>query len=298
MTSSIREELFKGWSQPPSASEDQRSENACRVISNAIKQSKELSQKNIEIFIQGSYKNNTNVRLNSDVDICVRLNDIFTTDYSEASSLSDEALHITRASYTCKNFKNELQRTLNTSLGISNVTRGNKAFNIKENSYRITADVVPCIQHRRYLPNGKFIAGTTLYPDQGGSINNFPSEHYRNGVEKNNATNYRYKKVVRILKNLCISMNNDGYKSSENIPSYLNECLAWNTPNDIITKSTLDETIRETLLHLHDHLDSMNKCDEWGQVSELLYLFKGGQGFSRTNAKEWVLEAWGWLNYK
>ena len=68
MTDAEREVLLKTWTYSPSDSEDQRAENACRIVMRAVKNSPLLAKWNIAVFIQGSYKNNTNVRLNSDVD--------------------------------------------------------------------------------------------------------------------------------------------------------------------------------------------------------------------------------------
>ena len=43
----------------------------------------------IDIFIQGSYANNTNVRSESDVDVCVMLRDTFHTDYAQGKGRED-----------------------------------------------------------------------------------------------------------------------------------------------------------------------------------------------------------------
>lgn len=82
--------------------------------------------------------------------------------------------------------------------------RGNKAFNIRENSYRVEADVVPFFEYRRYWDDGRYQAGVALIPDNDWQrIVSFPERlldywpvtplHYENGVTKNADTARRYK---------------------------------------------------------------------------------------------------------
>lgn len=68
--SKFSEETFNSWKRLASEAEDTR-------ISNAISSSNDLKNKDIDIFVQGSYANNTNVRVESDVDVCVMLKDTF-----------------------------------------------------------------------------------------------------------------------------------------------------------------------------------------------------------------------------
>lgn len=297
MNDNEREELLKAWTRPPSDSEDQRAENACRVITNAVRSSHLLAKWNIDVFVQGSYKNNTNVRLRSDVDICVRLNDTFTTDYTFAPNRSDSTEGIVASSYPYSQFKNDIHSALNDAFGAENVKRGNKAFNISENSYRVTADVVPCIVHRRYNASGGYTKGTSLWADNGLAwIHNFPEQHHMNGVGKNNDTSGYFKDTVRIFKNIRNRMHEQGIPSAKPIASFFNECLIWNTPNHYLMLPNWTSTTKETLVHLWSHLESDEKCGKWGQVSELLYLFRGD--YSREAAREWVNAAWNWLEFK
>jgi hypothetical protein len=75
--------------------------------------------------------------------------------------------------------------------GADSVTRGNKAFDVHANTYRVDADVVPCFEHRRYLETPQshwFESGTELLPDNGGKIINWPRQNYDNSFAKNDAT--------------------------------------------------------------------------------------------------------------
>lgn len=59
---------------------------------------------------------------------------------------------------------------------------------------------------------------------------------------------------------------------------------------------TWTATVRGTLVHLWGALETHEKCGEWGQVSEMLYLFRGK--YSRQDAREFVQAAWNWLEFQ
>ena len=61
------EEQLVNWHKPASATEDERINHAINMIKSAIKNSDDFDSLTYEIFVQGSYGNNTNVKLNSDI---------------------------------------------------------------------------------------------------------------------------------------------------------------------------------------------------------------------------------------
>jgi hypothetical protein len=71
------ERIFCTWSRGPGVTEQSKAENAERAIRKAIDASETLRRLQIDVFPQGSYRNRTNVRQESDVDICVRLMSTF-----------------------------------------------------------------------------------------------------------------------------------------------------------------------------------------------------------------------------
>ena len=71
------ETTLQTWTVPLSSTEEERVENTIKMIKDAIRSHNELSLMTYEIFAQGSYANNTNVRQNSDIDICVMLTSTF-----------------------------------------------------------------------------------------------------------------------------------------------------------------------------------------------------------------------------
>ncbi len=77
------ESIFTTWSQGPSATEQQRAENAERQIRQAIASSSKLNSRAITVITQGSYRNRVNVRKDSDVDIGVICSDTFFPEYPD-----------------------------------------------------------------------------------------------------------------------------------------------------------------------------------------------------------------------
>jgi tRNA nucleotidyltransferase (CCA-adding enzyme) len=86
---SISEETFSSWSKGPGKTEQDKCDNAERAVRKAIDACEALSAMDITVFPQGSYAARTNVRQNSDVDICVRLNSVAFSDYPDGKSHSD-----------------------------------------------------------------------------------------------------------------------------------------------------------------------------------------------------------------
>src|SRR5712664_4194319 len=84
------EATFSGWGAPPSDTEQAKAENAERAVRKAIDASTKLNS--IDVFAQGSYANRTNVRQDSDVDICVLYTGAYFPDYSMSEGLDGAVL--------------------------------------------------------------------------------------------------------------------------------------------------------------------------------------------------------------
>lgn len=287
------EEKFKLRSKGPAKTEEERCENAINMIKAAIDASDKLKSRQVELFLQGSYKNRVNVRQDSDVDIGVVCNSVFYGDYPEGTTR--DTFGYTEASYTYAQFKNDVGEALVNKFGSDNVTRGNKAFDIKANSYRVEADVAPFMQHRRVKADGSYNQGVQLFSDSGAKVINWPEQHYDNGVAKNSNCSRRYKRLVRILKKLKNEMQDANTSLATDIPGFLCECLIWNVPNNQFGNDLYTQDLKNALIHLYDKLDK-KESDEWGEVCELKYLFRG-QKWSKSQAHDFVLAAWQYVGY-
>jgi hypothetical protein len=295
------EATFSSWGAAPGVSERTKCENAERAIRKAIEACATLDAKPIDVFTQGSYANRTNVRQDSDVDICVLYKGAFFTDYSMSQGLNGTVLGHTNGTYPYSEFKNDVEAALVDYFGTSSVTRGKKAFDVHANTYRIDADVVPCFEHRRFMgtpQNNWFESGTQMNPDNGGSIINWPRQNYANGVAKNEATGRRFKAVTRIVKRLRNEMVEEGYEAAVPIPSYLIECLVWNVPNDGLGHDTFKADVRYAVAHLWNETRTDESCKEWGEVNELKYLLRSGQPWSRGPVNTFLQAAWDYIGFQ
>jgi hypothetical protein len=294
------DDVFCTWSGAPSTTEQTKCENAERAVRKAIDACDKLNTRSIEVFAQGSYANRTNVRQDSDVDICVLCDDVFFTDYTLSKGLNDAVLRYVPGGYSYTDFKNDVEAALKSYFGTGSVTRGNKAFDVHANTYRVDADVVPCIEHRRLMgtsENNWINYGTELRPDNGGRIINWPRQNYKNGVQKNDDTGRRFKAVVRILKRLRNEMVDNGHTVGEPIPSYLIECLVWNVPKEAFGHDTWRADVRWALAHLWNETRTDEQCKEWGEINELKYLF-GGQPWSRVQVNSFLDAAWNYIGFE
>ena len=212
------EATFSSWGAPPSATEQARCASAERAVRKAIEASETLNSKSIRAFAQGSYANRTNVRQDSDVDVCVLCTETFFSDFSLSQGLNGAILGHEDATYHYSEFKADVETALISYFGDDSVVRGQKAFDIHANTYRIDADVVPCFEHKRFLgtpENHWEESGTEIRPDDGGRIINWPRQNYDNGVSKNEVTGRCFKAVTRILKRLRNQMFEEGYDAAD-----------------------------------------------------------------------------------
>lgn len=293
------ESVFAAWSTGPSDSEQQRAENAERQVKQAILASDKLKNRNIKVFTQGSYRNRVNVRKDSDVDVGIVCFDTFFPEYPDDNVKAHFRNIHTDSVYTYATFKSEIEEALVARFGKSSVSRGSKSFDIKENTYRVEADVAAFFEHRRYDRSGNYISGVEMIPDDYSPpmVRNWPEQHYRNGVSKNDNSARRFKRVVRIIKTLSNEMAAKGIASAEKIPSFLIECLVFNVPNNELCKSTYLETVRGVLAYLFQATSSEGSCSEWGEVSELKYLFRSSQPWTRESANKFILDAWSYVGF-
>jgi hypothetical protein len=256
------ESMLMNYSQPLSATEDGQCKNAIRMVADALKilgftddnaaitplytdtfayslqMRRSSDSRNIKLFVQGSYANNTNVRTESDVDVAVIQEETFLPEYRKDSAYPQSGADygFTPAPAAAKTFKDEVQEALKCKFG-TDVERKNKSIKVHGNTYRKDADTVPCRRYRDYRQDyrrdaSNFVGGVVIYPDNGGMIINYPEQHIANGRKKNNDTNHHYKKMVRIMKKMRYLME-DSYitaysSAAKNVSSFMLESLLWN----------------------------------------------------------------------
>ncbi|MBW2739382.1 MAG: nucleotidyltransferase [Deltaproteobacteria bacterium] len=291
------EAQFREWAKPPGKSEQDRCDNAASAIRNAIKASDKLRVRDVSIFAQGSYRNNTNVRKDSDVDIGILCTDTFFHD-PLPEGWTQERLGFSDVTYHYDQYKNEVEEALVNYFGRTAVKRGNKAIDVHETSYHVEADVAAFFEHRRYKGDGTYLEGVELRTDkENRRIINWPEQHYENGVGKNNATGTRFKSIVRVLKSLSNEMTGQGVGGAD-VPGFLVECLVWNVPNNEFQNSTYRADVRAALAFLFNNTRSHDDCKDWGEVSDLIYLFHSEQKWTWQQAHAFTSAAWDYIGFE
>jgi hypothetical protein len=219
----IPESQFDTWSNQGAIATSMRTHESIR---NALDDHDWPVHINFEIYLQGSYKNDTNIRGDSDVDVVVQLKSAF---YHNLTEEQCRGLGFGTSSYNWMEFQRDVVDALNDYYGVENVQPGNKA--IKVDTAYLPADVVVCQEYRKYstLNINDFVEGMKFYvPNEARWVKNYPKIHYNNGVNKNSGTNGWFKPTVRLFKNARTYMINQGQISDGLVPSYFLECLLYN----------------------------------------------------------------------
>jgi len=286
------QQLIK-WSIPVSNSEDQKCQNAINQITTALKS--KFGNK-ITILLQGSYRNNTNVRQSSDVDIVMRYDDAYYSDLQKLSP-SDVAIYNaqrTAAGYNFDELKADTQAAL-TAVFTTDIDRKNKCIQINGNSYRITADVIPCFVLKRFRNLQSIEAeGIKFYTDDNKEIKSFPNQHYSNGTNKTNQTFRLYKRMVRILKVINYRLIDDGTISDKLVSSFFIECLVFNVHNSNFISGNYTQTLKNVILKIYN--DMKNNAN-YTEVNELLLLFNNKSHRTRKDVLDFMQKCWIFLGY-
>jgi hypothetical protein len=197
-----------------------------------------------DIFLQGSYGNDTNVYADSDVDVVVLVDRTFHYDIDQLTERQRDSFQADTppATYHYPQYKQDVITSLQRAFG-SDVVPGHKAIAIRASGNRRSADVIPAFQFKRYYSYGpadttSFISGIAFFTSDSRLIDNFPKQHSTNLTAKHQATGGRLKPMVRIFKNLRNSL----IELPEGVaPSYFIEGLLYNVPNGRFVGSRQDQ---------------------------------------------------------
>lgn len=202
-----------------------------------------------ETRLQGSYRNTTMVFDSGDVDILVIRNDTFHGDFSRTSRHAVDQAPARNPRRSFEEHVEGVYRTLQAQYGVRSVERSEKAIEVDADDLPLGADVVPCLQHRRFWPRhpGNHMKGIVFWTDEGSKVINFPERHRMMGVQYNRITNGNYKSTIRIFKNLRNALVDEGIIEKETAASYYIECLLSNVETNTIAKDDIRTRIEGIL---------------------------------------------------
>ena len=284
--------------EPPSKNEDEKRQRTEDQIRAALDAYEPLQQRRYIIYAKGSYANNTNVRLDYDVDIAVEYRGFFYSDLCfELEGASDADVGIVASSdpYSRVDFKSDIRAALIAAFGSTAIEDGRVAYRVREKKTTLPADVVPSWEYRRYdrIVNGipQYHEGARIYPTSGGYKNNFPKRQLTNGRAKNTRTGLRYKRLVRALKKLQGYLASTGDLSDE-LPSYLVESLVYNVDDEYFGHDAYLDDMRAVLAEIFNATLPNGGSDDWEHVHGLMYLFRGTDEWTAEQAHALADAAW------
>jgi hypothetical protein len=299
------ETWLRSAAEPPSATEDEKRQRTEEEVRAALAASDALRGRPYCVYAKGSYANNTNVRLNYDVDIAVEYNGYFYFDLMfDLDGATPADVGVTSPSsdpYSRAAFKADIRAALVAAFGDSAVEDGDIAYRVREKKTTLPADVVPSWEYRRYerIVNGipVYQEGARVFPSTGGFKDNFPAVQKANGIAKNKATGLRYKRMVRALKKLQTKLV-DEQVLNEELPSYLTECLVYNVPDSAFNQAAYTSDMRAVLATIFNATLASGDFNDWLQVNELMYLFRGSNGFPVSDVHSMAGAAWDAMGFE
>lgn len=226
-----------------------------------------LNRPDFEIYLQGSYRNSTNIRADSDVDLVVQYNKYFRRDLTRLSPVEVQRYEASHhnVDYGPVNWRSDVEKALRKKFPGRVQLGGGKAFHVVTGPGNMTADVLPALLHKQYtyfesVDDEGFDPGIKFADSAGKITLNYPKLHIENGEAKNSEfqTDGQYKPSVRMFKNARKCATDRNLLLDGAAPSYFVECLLFNVLDGCFTAS-----VQDTYAAVVNHLcaKAIDGCD-------------------------------------
>lgn len=294
----ITDEQLSRWTSPASEHEEAKAERTERMIREAVNAHPVLKDLPIRVHAKGSVKNNTNVRLNSDVDVAVEYEGMIQLEYANGGHFGMTGLTPYSGPYQNGQlylYKAAVGAAMQEAFGPASVdSSGNRVFRVRASDKSLAADVAPCTTYWFYWPNS-FHKGIELILDRSDGLRhfNYPDQHLTGGRDKNTRTGRRYKSVVRIIKNIEDQLVKAG--KMQEVPSFLIECLVYNVPDSVFTAAT---PWRQMVVNTCSAIWAYTQSPEpttgrWTEVNGIKWLFSPSQRWTPAHAANLAAHVYG-----
>ena len=269
---SIPEKQLETWANQGAESSSQYTYNS---IKTALANHTWPNGMNHEVYLQGSYPNETNIYGDSDVDIVVETSYVF---YHDLPHSLQQSMGWSKSTYEWADFRDEVKKALSNHYGDNKVSQGNKCIKVKgDGGHRLNADVVPCCTYKHYQGTTLIASGITFWTRSGQQVVNYPKLHLKNGQTKNTNCASRYKPSIRVFKNA-----RNKAQPNNPYPSYFLECLFYNVPSSKFSYSHTS-TYLSCIAWLSE-IAQNNKLDEFLCQNEVQHMF--GHSLHQSNTTD------------
>ena len=244
-------------------------------IRKTMEEHKGLSQFTYEVFLQGSYKNDTNLGGDSDVDVVIRLAHKLDPDVVALTGTELQKANSHKAAHRqWQLFRRHALRAMRARFG-DEASSGRKTLKIKKGKLPADADLVVTLRYR---------GGIAFYlSDERRWVVSFPQQHHQWGSKKDKATSQRFKRTVRMFKAARNRLVETKVLTKDDAPSYFIECLIYNVP-DALFKPKLAPTYTDILAWL-----KTAKLGDFQCQNKKVALFGSGQEqWSQEKARSFV----------
>ena len=216
----IHESTLSGWSHHKSATAFKQ---AHVPIRRAMEDHKGLSQFTYEVFLQGSYRNDTNLGGDSDVDVVIRLAHRLDPDVAALTGAELQRADSHKAAHSqWKRFRRQALRAMRSRFG-DEASCGRKTLKIKKGKLPADADLVVTLRCRGGI--AFYLSGERRW------VVSYPQQHHQQGSKKDKATNRRFSRTVRMFKAARNRLVETKVLTKYDAPSYFIECLIHNVPD-------------------------------------------------------------------
>jgi hypothetical protein len=280
----IGNDQLQTWANAPGHT---KAQYTYQQVKNALEASRTSQVRGCEIYLQGSYANSTNIRVDSDIDVVVQLNSTFSPGIRRLTDLEKSLFHLqypTNATYNWPELRRDVIAALVAYFGAAKIDpSGNKSVKLIGDTSLSNADVIPCLQYRNYSSfnlgvTREYMEGVKFWTmRENEEVINYPKAHKTNGENKNaqHRTDEMYKDTVRVVKHIRRRLvDNHGF-DGKRAPSYFIESAIYNALDQYFSgnhqtalEAVLDFLIRrcnaDTLVTVsHQHLLFGNDLWQW-----------------------------------
>ncbi len=221
----------------------QQSASTYQIIKNVLEhESAPYASRRIDSFLQGSYRNDTNIFGDSDVDIVLRTRSLFHYNIDalpEPQKALFNKAYPGSAEYKLPDFRKDVETWLDHNYAGELDTSGKKALRIKAAGNRRNADVLLVAPHKKFTryvgdrpEDQTILEGVQFITTDGKHIINYPKQHSDNLTARHQATKDLLKPMIRIYKNIRNKMVERGMIKTGTAPSYFIEGMLANVPNE------------------------------------------------------------------